>query len=262
MDPGVLWRSVGQGTHFRASVGPIPTTARPTSIELAEMFERVARSLADRGDVAATLAGIVDLAVTNIEGCECAGISALRGRVISSPVTSNAVPRIVDEIQVEVDEGPCIDALRQHSVFQTGNLAAEKRWPLFSERAYRETGILSILAIRLFVNHETLGALNLYSSALDAFDDTDVAVGSVFAAHAAVALSSAHRQSQLEQKVANRDLIGEAKGILMARSNIGEDEAFELLRRASQRLNSKLTSVARDVVHPVEGPRWDHDGEG
>src|SRR5688500_8550226 len=72
--------------------------------------------------------------------------------------------------------------------FRTGDLLAETRWPQFSRRAHDETGVTSILAVRLFAEHETMGALNLYSTQPDAFDDTDVAFAAVFATHAAVAM--------------------------------------------------------------------------
>lgn len=115
---------------------------------------------------------------------------------------------------------------------------------------------MSILSLRLFIDADTMGALNLYACDRDAFDDTDLALGSVFAAHASVALSSAQREADLERKAASRDLIGEAKGILMARSNVDEDQAFAMLRRASQRLNKKVIEVAEEIVHPTdpEGP--------
>ena len=123
----------------------------------------------------------------------------------------------------------------------------EERWPKFATRAHEETGVRSILSLGLFVEGATMGALNLYSTKPDAFDDTDVARGSVFAAHAAVAMSARRREENLERKAESRDLIGRAKGILMARSNLDDEQAFQL-RRASQRLNVKLIKVAGQVV--------------
>ena len=79
-------------------------------------------------------------------------------------------------------------------------------------------------------------------------DIATAAWAAVFAAHAAVAMSSAKREKNLERKADSRDLIGRAKGILMARSDIDDDQAFELLRRASQRLNIRLVAVAEQVV--------------
>ena len=93
-----------------------------------------------------------------------------------------------------------------------------------------------------------MGALNLYATKPAAFDATDVALASVFAAHAAVAMSASRREENLERKADSRDLIGQAKGLLMARSDLDDKGAFDLLRRASQRLNVKLVKVAEQVV--------------
>lgn len=212
------------------------------------MFGEVARSLASHEDQQATLTRIVHLAVEHLESCQFAGISWVEGRNITSPASSNEVPRIVDAIQAEVDEGPCLDAIKQHTVFQTGDLAGEERWPNFAARAHGATGIRSILSLRLFLEEDTMGALNLYATQPDAFDETDVALASVFAAHAAVAMSAARREENLERKADSRDLIGQAKGMLMARSDLDDKAAFDLLRRASQRLNVKLVKVAEQVV--------------
>jgi GAF domain-containing protein len=218
-------------------------------VRVAEMFASVARLLAgDRGSEP-VVDRILRLAVEHLDACDAAGMSIVEGRRIVSAAATHEIPQIVDAIQVEVDEGPCLDAIREHAVFRTGDLAAEARWPRFSARAEAETGVRSILAVRLFVDEHTFGALNLYSTRPDAFaDDVDVALASVFAAHAAVAMLSGRRQDQLARMAESRDVIGRAKGILMAQSHVDDDGAFDLLRRASQRLNVKLVDVARRVA--------------
>ena len=216
-------------------------------VHLAEMFGDVARALAAHEDMQATLERIVKLAVEHLDACEYAGISFIEGKEISSPAPSNEVPRILDRIQSETGEGPCIDAIKEHEVFQTGDLASEERWPQFSRRAFDETGVQSILSLRLFVEHDTMGALNLYATQGDAFHEADVALGSVFAVHAAVAMASARREEGLERKAEGREAIGRAKGIIMARSGVTDERAFEILRAASQRLNMKLRDVATQV---------------
>lgn len=216
-------------------------------VHVAEMFGEVARVLAAHDDMQATLERIVNLAAEHLESCEYAGVSFVEGTEISSPASSNEVPRILDRIQSETGEGPCIDAIKEHEVFQTGDLAAEGRWPQFSKRAFDETGVRSVLSLRLFVEHDTMGALNLYATAPDAFDEADVALGSVFAVHAAVAMASARREEGLERKAEGREAIGRAKGIIMARSGVTEERAFEMLKAASQRLNVKLRDVAKQV---------------
>ncbi|MEA2826003.1 MAG: hypothetical protein QOG43_442 [Actinomycetota bacterium] len=220
------------------------------NVVLAETFGEVARTLLGQHDVETTLDRICLLAVQTVDGCEAAGISIATGTLVTSHTTTDEVPRLLDAIQSETQEGPCVDAIREHQVFLTGSLSQERRWPLFSHRAYLATGVESILSLRLFAAEDTMGALNLYSTQPDAFDDQDVAVGSVFAAHAAVALANAHRQANLESKAVTRDVIGMAKGIIMARQNVSDDEAFDVLRRASQRMNVKLRELAARVVHP------------
>jgi transcriptional regulator with GAF, ATPase, and Fis domain len=214
----------------------------------AEMFAEVARSLLAESDVQTTLQRIVDLAVDTIDGCDHAGITFLHAGVFTTPAASDDVPVKVDEIQYETGEGPCIDAMRDHEVFRTGDLGSEERWPEFAGRAQRETGITSMMGFRLFVAEDTLGALNVYSKRADAFDDDACAAGSVFAAHAAVALATAQHDEQMDQALASRDVIGQAKGILMAKEGITADEAFDVLRRASQRLNMKLRLLAEEIA--------------
>ena len=224
-------------------------------VELAETFAQVARALLDEHDVDSTLDRVCKLAVDTVDACEAAGISIAEGKKVSSRSTTNDLPRMVDEIQSETQQGPCVDAIKEHEVFVTGSLSQEARWPAFAQRAHTATGIESILSLRLFASEDTFGSLNLYSSKRDAFDDADIAVGSVFAAHAAVALATARREEQLEGTAGSRDLIGMAKGIVMARQGVSEAEAFDILRRASQRMNVKLRELADRVVHPpvIEG---------
>jgi transcriptional regulator with GAF, ATPase, and Fis domain len=223
-------------------------------LELAEMFGEIARTLLSEHDLAPTLDKILELAVTTIASCEHAGFSMVKGRSISSLAASDAVPGDLDRVQAEEDEGPCLDAIREHRVFQTGALSDEVRWPRFAARGHAETGVESILSIRLFAEHDTMGALNLYSNRRDAFDEHDVALASVFAAHAAVAMATARERGELHAAIDSRDLIGQAKGILMARHHITADQAFDLLRRTSQQLNLKLRDIADSVAETGELP--------
>jgi GAF domain-containing protein len=222
-------------------------------LALAKTFGEVARILIAEADPQATLQRIVTLAVETIESCQHAGISVVEGKAVTSPASSDELPAIVDRIQSETGEGPCVDAIREHQVFQTGKLSEERRWPIFSPRAVAESGIESVLSLRLFAN-ETMGSLNLYSTQIDAFDDRDVAVATVFAAHAAVAWSTSQTIENLKVGLVTRQLIGQAVGLLMVRQNMSESEALDALKRASQRLNVKLRQVAERIVYPEGGP--------
>lgn len=221
-------------------------------VEFAATLAEVARGLLDERGVDATLERICSLAVETIEGCQAAGISIAEGKRVTSRSTTDELPSMLDQIQTDTQEGPCVDAIKEHEMFMTGSLAEEERWPQFSHRAHEMTGVNSILSLRLFASEDTMGSLNLYSMAPDAFDDEDIAVGSVFAAHAAVALAGATREAQLEAKADSRDVIGMAKGMIMARQEVSDDEAFDILRRASQRANVKLREMAERMVRPPD----------
>jgi transcriptional regulator with GAF, ATPase, and Fis domain len=223
-------------------------------VELAETFGTIARTLLAARDVQETLDTIVRLAVRTIDGCDLAGITLIEGRSVRTAAGTGNLPALVDAIQYETGEGPCLDAIREHEVFGSGDLDRDARWPRFASRAHAETGVTSMLGFRLFVEEETMGALNLYSMEPDAFDDEALAIGSVFAAHAGVALSSAREEANLKAALASRDLIGQAKGILMSRGHVSAERAFEELRVASQHLNRKLRDVASDVASTGEMP--------
>jgi GAF domain-containing protein len=222
-------------------------------VELAETLAEVARALAGKDDVEATLTKVTAMAVETIDGCGHAGVSLVEGRKISTPAASDDVPVRVDAIQYETDQGPCLDAIREHETFPIDDLATEDRWPRFSRRAAEETGVASMLSFRLYAQDDTMGALNLYSKQRSAFDDEALAVGSVFATHAAVALAGAQQDEQMHKALQSRGVIGQAKGILMAQQNVSADEAFDILRRASQRMNIKLRELA-ERVGPAHRP--------
>jgi hypothetical protein len=161
------------------------------------------------------------------------------------------VPLRLDQIQFEVGRGPCLDTIREHESHLIDDLVSDPRWPEFSARAVRETGVRSMLSFRLFVGEGTLGALNLYSETPGAFDDRAHAVGAILAAHAAVAVTAVQQQDRaehLDQALASSREIGMAMGILMAHYRCTQDQAFLMLRTASHRLNIKLREVAARVV--------------
>ncbi len=180
-----------------------------------------------------------------IDACHHAGVTLIEAGKFKTPASSDEVPPKVDFIQYETGEGPCLEAIREREIFETSDLTKEHRWPNFAARANEETGVVSMLSFRLFVEGDTMGALHMYSKQQAAFADSDRAVGAVFAAHAGVALSTAIERHQLTEALKSRDVIGQAKGILMERENVTADEAYEILRRSSQNVNTSCESSRR-----------------
>jgi hypothetical protein len=213
-------------------------------------FAESLRELASRQAVDETLQLAVDLSTELVRGCELADVMLLRKGGLTTPVSSDPLAQEIDRIQAETDEGPCLSAAREHPIVLANDLANDDRWPVFAPRATAETGIRSALSYQLFLHRndgDRLGALNLYSMSPDAFDDGSIALGELFAAHCTAALAAAIAREGAESALASRDVIGQAKGILMATGQLTAAEAFDQLRQASQDLNVKLRDVAEHV---------------
>ncbi|MEU1950613.1 GAF and ANTAR domain-containing protein [Nocardia rhamnosiphila] len=243
-----------------AQPGPGDGTAAETAersripADLAERLGDLARYLEARADVSATLQGIVDTAVDTVPGAAYAGISVIaRRRVMDTPIVSAALVAEVDRAQIEFEQGPCLDALYERHTVALPDTAGEVRWPRFAARA-AELGIGSMLSFQLYVLGDDLGALNLYARVPRAFDADSERVGRLFAAHAGVATATAQQVSQLRHAIDTRDLIGQAKGILMERYKLTAEQAFALLVRASQHSNTKLTEIASYLCRSGELP--------
>lgn len=220
--------------------------------ELAEIFADIARHLQAEPSPEKVLDRVTRASVDTVEGCDHAAIAIVRrGGGIETSAATDDVPHSVDAIQYEVGQGPCVDAIDEHELYQIDDLAVDERWPPFSHRAADETGVRSMLSLRLFVEQDTIGALNLYSRNVGAFDGHARAVGTILATHAALAFRAAQnkeRADQLDRALQSNREIGMAVGVLMARGGMTQEEAFSVLRRASQHLNRKLRDIAVQVV--------------
>jgi len=215
--------------------------------DLAATLSELARSLEDEDTVESTLLGIVRAAVGTIPGAGHAGILTVERRDLRTSAATDELVVRVDDAQRDTGQGPCMDALFKDRTVRVPDLATEQRWPDFVPKAAAlELG--SMLSIQLYVHDDSLGALNLYARRAAAFDEASEYVGQLFAAHASIAMSGAQKQDQLIQAMATRDLIGQAKGILMERHKITGEQAFALLVGASQRTNVKLRDVAEHLV--------------
>lgn len=215
---------------------------------LAGRLSDVARTLNNADDLDGTLEAIVHAAAQTVPGAEQASISSNLGRSdVRTRASSGALSRATDRAQYETGQGPCLDAVYLQRTVHLPDMQAEHRWPEFASRA-RTLGVGSMLVVQLFAHGDDMGALNLLSTQVGAFGADSEQVALLLASHAAVAMSGAQRREQLEHGLDTRDLIGQAKGILMERYGLTGDAAFAVLVRYSQRSNRKLRHVAEDLV--------------
>lgn len=162
--------------------------------------------------------------------------------------STDAYPAVLDDIQRRHREGPCLTAAWEHHVIRLDDICHEERWPVYCREVAALTPIRSILAFELFTGEGSTGALNFYAGSPNAFDDDAVELGLVLATHAALAWHMVRRDEQFRSALASRDVIGQAKGMLMERFDLDAVQAFELLKRLSQHSNTPLFGVARRLV--------------
>lgn len=213
----------------------------------------------DQDDLPTTLVELCRVAARAVPGADGASITTLHeGRPVATADGDWA--RGFDEMQFAEHEGPCFDAFRTGSVFRIRDLAEESRWPSWVPRAV-ERGARSVVSLPMSAEGRAVGALNLYSRAVDAFTAEAVSVAEIVAGHAGLASQVAaaffqHRDlaRQLSEAIQSRATIEQAKGILMGGRRCSADEAFQLLVSLSQTSNRKLRDVAEALVAEAARP--------
>ncbi|OMC17210.1 GAF and ANTAR domain-containing protein [Mycobacterium sp. SP-6446] len=225
---------------------------------VAQLAELVASLDRQGTETRAGLRELIESGTQHVPGSHYAGITlAERGHAITNVVATHRYPVDLDEIQNQCGEGPCVAAAWQHHVMHVADLAVDRRWPRYRQYALAHTPIRSILSFELFDGHELTAALNFFAHRPHAFIDESIELGGIFASHVALAWSMMRRHDQFRSALASRDIIGQAKGVIMERFNLDAVEAFDLLARLSQQSNTKLFDVARALIeneHPIKVP--------
>ncbi|MHA6793930.1 ANTAR domain-containing protein [Pseudonocardia bannensis] len=226
---------------------------------LAAQFATLAAQLFSAGTAADVLDTIIHAAAALAPEADFVSITMRKNETeFETPVTTDELALQLDQAQYELQEGPCVDATRRggSGISADPDLAESDQWPKFGPAA-AELGVRSVLCFGLMPAAPTprLGALNFYAREPRALLDVDRDTGLLLAAHAGAALAAARsveaadlRAAQLEEALLSRDVIGQAKGMLMAQRGITAAQAFDVLRTASQYLNVKLAAIAEAIA--------------
>jgi transcriptional regulator with GAF, ATPase, and Fis domain len=220
--------------------------------EYAEVLHRTMTELTEQfahpTGIDVTLRGVTASAVELIDGVECADVLVIAGPELSKSVAATSQLAVeVDDLPERFREGPCLDAAIGNTFVMCNDLREDTRWPRFAAAAV-EAGVRSMLSFQLYTHNARMGALNLFGLKPDIFNAEVEAVGAMLATHAAVALISDDVRLQFQSALASRDVIGQAKGIIMERFDVDAVRAFELLTRVSQNSNTRLAVVAEEIV--------------
>ncbi len=163
---------------------------------------------------------------------------------------------VMDLLQVEADEGPCVECFRTGAPVSVADLAdAALRWPVFVAAVAERGAYRSVHALPLRLRGEAIGTMNLFHRAPGALPDADLMVGQALADVATIGIlqERAIRRGevvteQLQTALDHRVIIEQAKGVLAQRGDLNMNEAFDRLRRYARNHNARLSKVARQVV--------------
>lgn len=226
------------------------------------LLEEVAGVLSGVDEMHDYLVRVVHAVRNHIAGCDEVGVTLLVDGRPSTVAYTTVTTLEIDAVQYQLDEGPCLEAARERTevvaslggAVNGGGGTADERWPNFAE-AVRADGMRSLLALPLVSGDQCVGALNLYGHAPQAFAAAETSLARLAASRAAdvivavLQLDGAQRLAgQLEQAMASRAVIEQAKGALMAMRGIDEHAAFEWLRTTSQSRNVKVRTLAEQVL--------------
>jgi ANTAR domain/GAF domain len=240
--------------------------AATPSTGLAMVFADIAQHLYSADTFNEVLVRIGQATVSTVEGCQMASITVNEDGVFRTAASTDAAATKTDQAQYQANEGPCLDAIEDPIVYAPS--FPDDRWPTLASGPI-ESGVHSAVSYRLaapgpLADGSLAGSLNSYAATPNAFSDQAQEIGLILAAHASVIARAVRERTILEQlgrqlheALSSRDVIGQAKGILMERLRITPEDAFDALRRSSQRLNRKLREVAQGLTET--GEFIDHD---
>ncbi|WP_270888133.1 GAF and ANTAR domain-containing protein [Pedococcus sp. 5OH_020] len=236
---------------------------------LVRSFAEAIRHVMASEDLATTLSTIVEATRGSLPGADHVGISVPHGDgSVETVVATDPFVRRLDELQYDLGEGPCLEALSSQNPTRIVDARQEDRWPRFIPKAV-DLGLRSQLGVPLHLDGQTLGGLNLYATRVGAFTEETARLMELFSAHAAAAMGVARKVEDLYAALATRKVIGTAIGIVMERYELDEQRAFQYLTRVSQTSNTKVRDLAAELVAnandrnglPADRPREQDDPE-
>ena len=227
-----------------------------------DLLRSLARiSLADR-PLHDVLTEITRVATSGIPGAESTSITLVKNDKAFTAAHHGEMALAADELQYAKGYGPCMDAGRGGVVLRIDDVRTEQRWPDYVAHA-QDVGVRSSLSVPLPYQGSSIGALNNYSSRADAFATPEALQAGIEVAEAvAVAVVNADEHAKVVDQahimrlaMESRAVIDQAKGVLMAQRGVDAQQAFDMLRDASQRYNRKLRDIAVGIVESTQRGR-------
>ena len=222
---------------------------------LAQTLVELADSLVDEFDIVELLTLLTDRCVELLDVTAAGLMLADPGQDLAVMAYSSDAMRLLELLELETQEGPCVDCYRTGVPVVNQDIAdADSRWPSVAP-AVRAAGFASMHALPLRLRGQTIGALNLFRAGTGRLTDADMSAGQALADIATITILQHHASleaqvlnDQLTQALQSRIVIEQAKGVLAEAVHLGMGDAFERLRGYARSHNLRLTEVAQAVV--------------
>jgi len=206
-------------------------------------------------DTTELLTKLTCASVALVPGAEFAKISRIDDGQLCSIAATSELIALLDSAQQSVGQGPCLDAINGRTPIRCGDVRADARWPHFA-RSAATAGLRSVLSCPFDTPGLGSATLSLFGSQPGVFGARSDAVAEVLANHAAIMLVTEEHERQFKAALSSRDVIGQAKGMIMERFDVDSDRAFAMLKTISQESNTPVRDLAARLVE--RGRR--HDG--
>jgi GAF domain-containing protein len=222
---------------------------------VAEMFVSLADTLVDDYDVVEVLDQLVHACVRLLDVTQAGLLLDDQRGQLALVASSSEETRLLEIYQLQNNQGPCLDCVRNRAIVTSEDLEADtRRWPTFVPEALA-AGFRSVTAVPLRLRDDVIGGLNMFSASPRALSEADLRLSQALADAATIGIlqqRAVHRTSvlaeQLQLALNSRVSIEQAKGVIAERHGVTMEVAFEALRRHARDHNLKLNDVASGVV--------------
>lgn len=244
-------------TVLAAGERGVPAVPELDALRLASAFAEICRVPPPDEDLHRLLARMAGIALRSVVGATAVSVTIGHPAAPTHVATTDQAAAAADGLQIQVAEGPCVQAFADRAPVTSADLRTDPRWPALAGRV-ASTGVVSAVAAPIEVDDELVGALNVYGTSVGVFDEVPSRAVALLAVAIGSILRGVRDQQQLRDLVGqlnaaleSRAVIDQAKGIIMARHGGTADEAFTRLAALSQHRNVKLRELARSIVEQV-----------
>jgi GAF domain-containing protein len=185
------------------------------------------------------------------------GVTYRHRNLATTVACSSHEAKVLDEIQYEFGDGPCLHAISTGSTVVVDDVRTDGRWPDYFE-AVADHEYFAMMGVPLVLGSESGAALNFYAASPSTFTSDAQMLAEGFAAQAAKALEMvlrvskhANTASNLRAAMESRTTIDLAIGIIMGQNRCTQAEAYTMLNRASNAQNVKVRDIARRIVSGI-----------